>query len=254
MKRQLWRLASLGGWLAHVLNQNVAWNYDFSASVRPGFIFVYVFGFGLGPAVGCLVEAQYLLGYSARPAIASSESLAVIPFGLFGLFALLLIVGWLVRFVPFVADEVQTPSDLAPMALGTVIPVHATGILRISKYRRRFRHRTAKIELEKDGQLWVLVKRHPELYKPPKEWLTAASAHLEPSNTRRIRRGTAHLVFDARPAIELTWLDGPILLDFDDLATRDLVYSELRRLLDPVGPSPDDKNAARSRALPSSSS
>jgi hypothetical protein len=42
-----------------------------------------------------------------------------------------------------------------------------------------------------------------------------------------VRRGTACLVTETRPAVELHWLYGRILLDFDDAESRDRVFARL---------------------------
>lgn len=235
--RPILRLASFGGWLAHLVNQNTLWNLDFSATVRPGFVLVYIFGSGLGPVVIVWSEVQYLLGYSSHPPIRPGEELGWIPFGLPGLIALLLIVGWLVRFVPFMSDNDQTPSPAAPVELGSDIAAHATGIFKGNDGLHRFRHRPARIQRRKDGVLHVAVKENGKpfymllLGSGATEPATSAWARLLPSSIGRIRRGTAHLVFDARPALEIGWLHGPILLDFDDAETRDRVLVELRRMV-----------------------
>jgi hypothetical protein len=248
--RPLLRLASLGGWLANVINQSQLWDYDRSKSVRPGLVGILVVSFGFGPLLLCAIEARYVLGYSPNPALRRGEEGLLIPLGLLGLIALLLVVGWLVRFVPFVSDRDQTPPPAAPIPLGSVIPGHATGIFGVNRSLHRFRHRQARIELIRHGELDVLVRQRRTLVQRSAEgepkvatadaitgshatdaWVTSASAHLVASNIRDIRRGTAHLVSATRPAINIGWLHGPILLDFDDVETRDQVFAQLLQML-----------------------
>jgi hypothetical protein len=248
--RQLLRLASAGGWLANFQNQRGdPGNSDNSHEVRPWFLVIIIFIFALGPVVVGVLEIEYLLGYASHPPLRSGQEGVLIPLGLAAAFALSLAVGWLVRFVPFVPDKDQRPGQAAPIPARTEITVHATGIFGVPGYLRRFRHRPARIEKWEDGELDVYVKRNrpfiervPDVQVEEREgsalssdvaghWPISQAAAFRRANVRKVRRGTAHLVSEARPAIELVWLHGPILLDFDDVETRDQVFAELQRML-----------------------
>ena len=176
--RQLLRLASAGGWLANFQNQREdPWNSDNSTAVRPWFLLIIIFIFGLGPVAIGVLEVQYLLGWASHPPLRPGQEGVLIPLGLAAAFALLLAVGWLVRFVPFVPDKDQKPRQAAPIPARTEIKVHATGIFGVPGYLRRFRHRPARIEKWEDGELDVYVKRNRPLVTETCIWKNFSRAH-----------------------------------------------------------------------------
>jgi hypothetical protein len=146
----------------------------------------------------------------------------------FGGISALLAVGWLVRLVPFVPDRDQTSPSVAPLSVGSSVPTHATGIVGVRRRPSLFRHRPGVVEHRAENELHLLVKLNSMVGSDvPSPWANAESARLLPTNVRKVRRGTVHLVTETRPAIQLRWLHGPILLDFADTESRDRVYAEL---------------------------
>jgi hypothetical protein len=223
------RIVSFGGWLAHMTNQNQLMNWDNSRSIRPGLVLLLIFGFGLGPVVIAANSVLYVLGMESNLPFKSGEGGPVLLVCLiFGGISILLAVGWLVRFLPFVPDSCQTPAPVGPLGMGSSVSMHATGIVGVRRRQSRFRHRPGVVERRGQNELHVLVKLKTMIGSDVTgPWATAESARLLPSNISKVRRGTAHLVTETRPAIELRWLHGPILLDFPDTESRDRVYAEL---------------------------
>jgi len=233
--RRLRQAAALGGWLAQLANQDQRslGNSDLSSSVRPGFVLFWIFVFGLGALAGPINMLLWFLGQTKAPPLTLDLAMTVVLLEAFcGPITLLLIVGWLVRFVPFDPDRDQMVRLVIPPTVGSMTVAHATGVfavnIRATGGRTRYRDRQASIEFVSDAELRVRVKYYnfAALEKPG---VTTGYAALVPANTSRVRRGTAHLVSETRPAIELHWLYGPILLDFDDLEARDRVFAALAR-------------------------
>ena len=154
---------------------------------------------------------------------------------LFGSFALLLIIGVAVRFVPFVAISGAVAGPVGRMQADEVVPVHTTGVVGLERRKKRYRHRPAVLERRVDGELHLIV-RFPGLasadIKGPLS--TAASARLTSATVSNVSRGSAYFATEIKPAVRLTWTNGPLILDFDDPGTRDRVYGELSSWPKPV--------------------
>lgn len=223
------RIVSFGGWLANMINQDSLMDSDNSDRTFPGLILVVVFGLGLGPVVIAVLTVLAVIGVEAHAPYAPGEAGTVLLMCLlFGGASLLLTAGWLVRFVPFVPDSDQTPGQVEPLAIGWSLPMNATGIVGVRRRQSRFRHRPGVVERRAPNELHVFVKLNSMIGSDVTgPWSNAETARLLPSNISKVRRGTAHLVTETRPAIELCWLHGPILLDFADADSRDRVYAEL---------------------------
>lgn len=227
MKR-LRKLTSLGGWLAHMLNQYTFANPDHSNSTYPILVGFLVLSFGIGP----VVVAWQLLLFSAgvQPTAPISDPMGYLLVAALGLIALWLAVGWLVGLVPFVLDREQKPKSprLQPLPDGSRLPVHVTGVFDYGNRTRLFRHRQAVLECDSQTQLLIYVQRK---WVQDVEALTqhgaAAYGRLWPETVSRVRRGTAYLATETRPAIEFHWLHGRILLDFDDEESRDRLFASL---------------------------
>jgi hypothetical protein len=220
-------LTSLGGWLAHMLNQFPFENPDNSDSTYPILVGFVVLSFGFGPVV---VAWQLLLFCAGiQPQAPLRDPAAYLGVALLGVIVLWLAVGWLVGLVPFVPDREQKPkSRLQPLPDGSRIPVHVTGVLDFGNRTRRYRHRQAVLEYNPQTQLLICVQRK---WVQDVEALTqhgaVAYGRLLPETVSKVRRGTAFLVTETRPAVELHWLHGRILLDFDDSESRDRVFARL---------------------------
>jgi hypothetical protein len=231
--RKLRQAAALGGWLAQFANQMPGrgdLNADWCDHVRPAGVLCWILVLGIGALALPANALLWLLGRAAAPPLTVAF---VVTVGLLeaicGSMTVLLIVGWLVRFVPFEADRDQDVRSTEPPAEGSLTPAHATGIFggnmgdtgRLTRYR----HRQASIEYHSDQELRVRVKWHSAEASEP--MTTTGYALLVPSNTGGVRRGTAHFAQGTCPAIELRWRHGPILLDFDDKEARDRVFAVL---------------------------
>jgi len=213
------RAISSGGWLAHQINQE--WGHDHSKAVRPWYVggMVALFGAGSGLVV-CMLLFR------------GADAWDWIGVLLFGGFALLLTAGWLTNTVPFVAAR-ESRNESAPggrVSRGKALDTHATGVVGLGSDRRRFRHRPAVLERSSDGELHLTVKRWRSDLGASGAPVASVSARLLAGEVSKIRRGTAHLVTEARPAICFRWNHGPVLLDFADAQTRDRVYAELAAL------------------------
>jgi hypothetical protein len=144
------RFVSFGGWLAHHFNQE--WGDDYSKSVRPAYLGVFV---GLASLTSGLIASSLLYHAAWRD---MEGWIAVL---IFGCFALLLTVGWLANTVPLVVAEEDGSRTVRARRLspGQVADTHATGVVGLGSDRRRFRHRPAVLERSSDGELHLTVKR-----------------------------------------------------------------------------------------------
>jgi hypothetical protein len=223
MNRML-RLVSFGGYLAHWLNQYPWMNPDHSNCVRPLFLSLYA-GFG---GVGTGMAVYGLVVGPTRWDGPSAWAFTLILGG----FTLLLVTGWLTNTVPFVAAKESPPEPTAVrgIAPGESLGGHATGVVGLGDYRARFRHRQAILERRDDGELRLAVRKVSLGAPGPKPPGISAEARLLPGEVTNVRRGSAHLVTQVRPAVCFRWKNGPIVLDFADTETRDRAYSELASL------------------------
>ncbi len=120
------RIAAAGGWLAYILNQDSDFNPDVSRRRYPGLILVPVIA---GVAFSALAGSQLLVGLvGGTPGPGGFLGWAVI--GLTGsALAVLLVVGWLTRFLPFAATGDPVPPLVEGIKTGEEVVVHATGVL-----------------------------------------------------------------------------------------------------------------------------
>jgi len=222
------KLASLGGWWANQLNQNVFFNSDDSKSTRPenlayvlliiaflfiaGLVLLVVNLAGGGPAEGR--DPVNLLG----PAIIEL---------LIGLFGLLLVVGWRVNLVAFVTDRNQSSVD-GPLPKEYEIETHVTGVVGTGHNRRRFRHRAAVIRAE--GQDLHLDVHGIRTRNRRGTLRRVTASHLMAGSVTDVVRGSAQFVTATRPALRFGWRNGPVMLDFNDESTRERALTALRRV------------------------
>lgn len=218
----LFRIAAVGGWLAHMSNQTGGLGRHNDHSTKPRLVFVWIFLAVLGAAVfgsDAITSARQSAptGQIVGGAL-TSTALAVL--------ALLLVAGVAVHFVPFVALPDYAPRPAQGLRPKELVAVHASGTVGSGRTQRLYRHRPATLERREEGDLKLRV-RGLVLWPGSRSRTAAASAVLTPGTVLEINCGTVYLATEARPAINLIGNLGALLLDFDDTNTRDRVYAEL---------------------------
>jgi hypothetical protein len=222
----LLRIAAAGGWLAYVINQNSPYQPDASRIRYPGIVSVGVFVGGLLSAMAGSQLILFLIGGPVAPADIpgwiASEIVA-------GGFTLLLIVGWLIHFLPFEGQAQPELPDSGGLGPGDEIRVHVTGTLRVARPPVVLRRRRAVLLRDARGLLLLPDRWHanPKLPTPDRILMIARLTH---ETVSAVRVGQAYLVGGPRPGIRFRSEFGPVILDFDDEATRDRTCSELLRL------------------------
>jgi hypothetical protein len=215
----LLRLVSAGGWLANMANQASglrAPNIGHDESVRPRMIWAWIV---------CLVIVGIGLGYDLlRVPSPVTASIALAAPAI----AALMLAGWRAGLVPFVADPrpmVTTAAASAPTetsATDATVAVRITGVVEDEhRLLRRYRYRRATLE---GGRVEVQGLggggRHEIVPVRPDFGLESIS------NTTR---GTAWLLTGGRPAMRLERHVGPVVLTFDQVATRDAIFDRIDR-------------------------
>jgi hypothetical protein len=220
------RLAAAGGWLAYIFNQDSDYNPDMGRRRYPGLVLVPMVG---GGAVGAVAGSQLvILAAGGTPEHGSLLQWAVIELCGGGL-ALLLVVGWLTHFLPFATSSDPVPSVVVGFKQGEEVVVHVTGVLQVEGLVVALRRRRAVLLWHAEDLVLAADRWHA---KPtlPLHTRTLAVAPLTKDSVTRLRRGNAFLVGGPRPAIGFSWKYGPVILDFDDEATRDRAYAAMASL------------------------
>jgi len=190
-------------------------NVGHDESVRPRMVGVWIV---------CLVVVAIGLAIDLRRRLEPVE--LVVAFVALGA-AVLMAAGWAAALVPFVAHDEGPAPVAAAMPTGRdaagadqPVPVRITGVVEDEAGRlRRYRHRAAILE---GGRLLVeglggqgqgeLARVRPDF------GLEAISDPV---------LGTAWLASGGRPAIRLARHHGAVILAFDDVETRDLVFARV---------------------------
>jgi hypothetical protein len=223
----LLRLVAVGGWLAYILNQDSDYQPDVTRRKGPGLLLVAMF---VGVILTAMAGSQLIVAsMGGEPASAPGGVLAwILADVVTGGFTVLLVVGWLVHFVPFVASD-QSPADGEYLELDQETRVHVTGTIDANRPAVILRRRSAVVRRDSQGRLALLIDRwHVKRGSSgPAQTLARVFLTASPETVANARRGDVYLVGGPRSAIRFNWRLGPVVLDFDSTTARDCVWAEL---------------------------
>jgi hypothetical protein len=221
--RALLRVAAAAGWLAYVVNQNSPYQPDASRIRYPGMVSVGVF---VGGLLSAIAGSQLVLSLMDGP-IAPADLPGWIAIELAaGPFTLLLIVGWLIHFLPFAAQGLSQLPYREGLREGEEVTVHVTGTLRVARPPVVLRRRRAVLLRDAGGLLLLPDRWHANPALPTRDRMLMM-VPLTPATVSAVRVGQVYLIGGPRPGIRFQSELGPVILDFDDEATRDRTCSVL---------------------------